>query len=463
MAYAANNAFAQPYSRLVSSYDVARKTQTYGELIQKFGDGFKLLNFLHLADQVIDVQSESIKILEEGAPERPITVSIGAVTTGLPIAPIITPATGDGSDKYIRAGFDLIIPSTYTNSTVPEALHISWNGTNWIGTPYNAALTIPVAIVTKELAIGASSFGYGTGQPTPMSQGYYERTTNARILKETGGVEGGMLFQENWAEIEYAEGKKGLISKLLTEMDFRLDSQKDSALFLSQVNDNAALSYTSQISGGTGKIPSFDGLIPTMTKLAQPLPYSTNFDMTDFEAVKALAEAVGVTNREFDFLVGTGLMSNIENSMASWLNTNSPGTILYDMIKKYAGFNVKTIEKNGCLFNLVQLDSLSNPSKWGSTEYPYRDMGFMFPKGTKKVTVQPSGGEKQDLKLAHLTLGYAVGKGEQRRHWFNVHPGVNGIGQDIVANDVDGVKYYSGTHMIPIWNYMNQTILVTKS
>ena len=452
---------AEPYSRIVSSYDAARKPQTYGKLIQKYGDGFKLLNFLHLAGQVIDVQSETITIFEEGMAERPVTCSIAI--TAAPLDVIITFATGDKSDKYVREGFDLLIPPQYTDSTVVQALRLYKSGADWKGKAYNPNVAINATITTKEFSCGASSFGYGTGQPAPMSQGFTTRTTNARILKDTAGVEGGMIFQQDWEEIEMANGKKGILSKALTEMDFRLDSQKDAALFLSQMNDNTALTYTSAISGGTGKIPSFDGLLPTMQKLSQELPYTTNFDMTSFEAVKALLEAVGVTNRELDFLVGTKLNSNIESSMGAYLNVNSPGTILYDMISQYVGFGVKHVFKNGCKFNLVQLDSLSNPAKWGGSEYPFRDMGFLFPKGTHNVKMQSPGTEAQTLKLAHLTLGYAVGKTENRRHCFNVHPGVNGLGYDIVANDIDGVKWYTLTHMVPIFNFMNQTILVTKS
>ena len=460
MAYPDSNLFNQPYSRLTSAYELARKPQVYGKLVQKYGQLFGITNFLHMAGQVIDVKGDAVTIFEEGAPERPITVSIAQAAA--PIAVIVVPAAGDGSDKYIRVGFDIMIPATYTNSDIPEALRITHNGTNWIGTAYNPLLAITETIATKEFIQTASSWGYGTHQPTPMSQGYYTREASMRILKETGGVEGGMLFKENWEEIETAEGKKGVVSKLITEMDFRLDKQKDAAIFLAQKNANDALTDTS-FTTQTSKIPSFDGLIPTMKLLAQELPYTTNFDMTSFEAVNALLESVGVTNRELDFLVGTGLMSNIETTMGSWLNTNSPGTELYDMINKYIGFGVKTVEKNGCRFNIIKLDSLSNPSSYGAPEYPYRDWGFMFPKGERKVNFKASGDSAIDLKLPHLTLGYANNKGENRRHVFNIEAGVNGLGYDQVANDVDGVKFYSMCQILPIFTYMNQTILVTKS
>ena len=461
MAYAASTVTKGDYGLLISTYDsIAREPKTYGEVVKKFGKGFWIQNFLHLAGQVRDFGSEKIKIIEEGAPERPVTVSIPTAIAGAEST--ITVASSDASDKYLRSGFDIVIPATYTNATVPKPMRVAYNGSAWKGYFYDPLVAITTALTTVEVIVGASSWGRGSGQPDGMASGFYERSTNARILKDTGGVEGGQIWQDDWQEVELANGSKGILSRLLTEMEFRLDSQKDSALFLGEKNDNNSLTYTSTASGAH-KIPSFDGLVPTMKSLAQPLTYSTNFDMTKFEAVNALLEAVGVTNREIDFLVGTGLMTNVENAMNSWLNTNSPGTELYDMIRKYVGFNVRTIEKNGCTFNLVKLDSMSNPNKFGHANLPYKDWGFMFPKGEQKVTLSPSGQEQQTLKLPHLTLGYAVGKTENRRHWFNVHPGVNGIGHNVVANDLDGVKFYCGTHIIPVWTYMNQTILVTKS
>ena len=455
-----SNATAGAYSRITSVYDVARMPQSIGKVYQKFGKGFNAINFLHLAGQVIDVQSENIKIFEEGVQGRPVTCSIAI--TAAPLDVTITFASADHSNEYVREGFDLIIPPQYTNGDVQQALRLYKSGSDWKGKAYDPAAAITSTITTKEFSCGASSYGYGTGQPVPMASGYTERTTNARMLKDTAGVEGGMVFQADWQEIEMANGKKGILSKALTEMEMRLDIQKSDALFISQVNDNSALTALSQISGGTKKIPSFDGMLPTMQKLSLELPYTTNFDITSFEAIKTLLESVGVTNRELDFLVGTGLNSNIETALGSWLNTNSPGTILYDQISKYVGFGVKSVEKNGCKTNIIQLDEFSNTSKWGGAEYSFKDTGMLFPKGDNAIRIN-DGGVEQNLRLAHLTLGYAVGKTENRRHWFNYHPGVNGFGQDLVANDIDGVKYYCGTHMVPIFNYMNQTILVTKS
>ena len=454
MAFPASNTIAGSYP--ISAYDVARSTQTYGKLIQKFGEGLKILNFLHLAGQVMDVQSETIKILEEGAPERPVTVSIATgVSAGDPIT--VTPATSDNSDHYLRVGFDLLIPAAYTNKDYPTPWRLYLDGSTWKAYAYDITATVDATVTTKEFIITASAVGRGSDGVTPLASGFYERSTTARLMREAGGVEGGQIFQADWKEIELANGSKGILSKLLTEMDFRLDSQIDAALLTSEINTNTALTSVSGITGATNAIPSFDGLHPTMRKLGIASPYTTNWDMTEADSIKALLEAVGVTSKELDFFVGTKLAANIEQNMLAWLVTNGASNELYSAVKKYTGYSTRVLEKNMLTFNITQLDSFSNPSKFGASEYPYADMGFIFPKGVRSVKMNG-----ESLKLPHLTLGYAVGNTENRRRVMQPVAGINGLGIP-ASNAIDGVKWHSLTHIVPIFNYMNQTILVTKA
>lgn len=87
--------------------------------------------------------------------------------------------------------------------------------------------------------------------------------------------------------------------------------------------------------------------------------------------------------------------------MNSWLNTNSPGTELYDMIRKYVGFNVRTIEKAVLHLQPCQeLDSMSNPNKFGHANLPYKDWGFMFPKGEQEGYLVSSRTGTTDVEVA---------------------------------------------------------------
>jgi hypothetical protein len=244
-------------------------------------------------------------------------------------------------------------------------------------------------------------------------------------------------------------------------MDFRLDSQIDSALLLGQANSNPALVETG-IGGNSQAIPSFDGIVPTMKSLAQELTWSNRFDIDKFRAVKVLLENVGVLNTGVDFFVGTDLMSSIESEMIEFLKTNSAGHNFYQTLNS-VGFNVKDITIEGLTFYLNKLHSFSNPNKFGLADYGYRDMGFMFSQGEYQATLQ-NGGEMQELRLPHLTLGYPEGNGENRKRLFKVEPGMNGLQGmgDVISNSYDGVKFHTLAHVIPIFNHMYKTILIEK-
>lgn len=440
-------------SRFISIYDVALKPQSYGELVQRYGDGFYILNFLHMAGQTMNVKSETLKIIEEGVPERPVTVSIAQnLVAGAKSE--ITFSAGDDSDDYARENFSILIPKEYTNADYDQELVLRNESGTWYGYPMNAALTITTALVDVEVIMGASAFGYGTAGADPMTSGYYERSTNARILKDAAGVEGGHVFRETWEEVTAANGARGSLSKELTHMDFRFDSQIDFALLTSQANSNTALTATS-IAGGAKAVPSFDGLIPTMDSLSLGLDWDTAFDIDKFAQVKTLLESVGVTNRTVAFMTGTDLYTSIEDSMQAYLNENSAGHNLYDTMGA-VGFRVKEVEKNGVKFKLMNLASFSNPNKFGLSSYNFNKMGFMFPEGKYAATLNG-----ESVKLPHLTLGYAVNNTEDRRRVFSIEPGVNGLGYgSIVANSYDGVKFHVLSHIVPIWTHMHKAIKV---
>lgn len=445
-------------SRFISTYDLALQPQYYGELIKRYGDGFYIMNFLHLAGQVMNVKNETITIVEEGVPERPVTVSIAQnLVAGSKSA--VTFASSDDSDDYRREHFTLIIPPEYTNSDVPEELVLRNESGTWYGYPNSVTLTITSALVNVEVIVGASEFGYGSIGATPATSGYYTRTTSARIMKDAAGVEGGRVFQETVPAVD-SMGNRGLLSKELMAMDFRLDSQIDSALLISRANTNTATLKGTSKAGANSAVPSFDGLIPTMDSLSLGQDWDTAYDIDKFSAVKTLLESVGVVNQTVDFMVGTDLYTSIEDSMQDYLNENSPGHSLYDTIGNI-GFTVREVLKNTIKFKIMSLASFSNPNKFGHANYSFRKMGFIFPQGQYAVTLN-DGGVKQALRLPHLTLGYAVNNTEDRRRVFAVEPGVNGLGagNGIAVNSYDAVTYHSLTHVIPIWNHMHKAIKV---
>ena len=443
-----------------SLYDAELKPQTFGELIYRYGGGLSVLNFLHLAGKTMGVKSPNITIFEKGAPTRPVTVSVPTATA--PISVTVTPSAADNSDDYLREKFDLVIPAAYTNRDVDVPLRLTYSGGTWTGKAYDVGATIDTALSDEICFIGASSMGRGDNGVEPMATGTYTRTTADRMMREAAGLEGGVVYQEEWEEIAMKDGSKGLWTRSIGEMDFRLSDQMDTALLLSQANTNTSNLTATSISGSTSAIPSFDGLMPTMKSLAQELPWTSNFDIDKFRAVKVLLENVGIVNRTVDFMVGTDLMANIETSMIDFLKTNSAGHSFYNELNS-VGFNVKDITINSVKFYLSELSSFSNPQKLGLSSYGYRNTGFILPQGEYSATLSMAG-ENQELRLPHLTLGYPEGNGENRQRIVSVEPGVNGLQGmgGVVSNAYDGVKFHTLAHMIPIFNHMYQTILVQK-
>lgn len=460
-----NNVVATPYgggANFMSVYDtIARKPQAYAELLQKYGEGLGVFNFLNLAEKTVPLTTNSLKIIEQGNLERLVTLDTCNTTAAHSVCDLVF-NVADGSAAYVREGFDIIIPGAYNNKNVDKPMRIYLSGSDWKGRFWDDTATIDASAAGVSVAVGASAFGYGTGQPKAMSSGYFERTTGNRIFKETTGLEGSQLYKEDFYAVEAANGAKGILTKGTIEADFRLDSQIDAALLLSEANDSTsyALASTSSITGESSSIPSFDGLVPTMRKLGLSLDWTTNFDMAKFQAVKALLESVGVLNRNVDFFYGSGLGANIETNMTTWLNSNSPGTILYDQMGKI-GFQVREIKINSVTFKLMELHSFANPVKFGASAHAFTNMGMMFPQGNRKVTLNGAGGVKESLQLGHLTLGYPSGKGEDRKRVFTSAPGVTNT-SPIAVTDKDGSFYYMMAEVIPIWSYMNQTILIQK-
>lgn len=447
-----------------STYDLELKPQTLGEMIYRYGDGLSVLNFINLGGgEMKPVKSETITVFERGAPTRPVTVSIGT-SADASAGVTVTPASGDDSDDYLRAGFDLIVPKEYTDQDQDVPLRLSYSSPTWTGTPYTASVKITTALSEVVCFVGASSMGRGSAGVDPMSSGSYSYTTKARIFRDAAGVDGGVIFQEEYEEVNTADGGKGLWSKALAEMDFRLDDQIDSALLTSVENTNTSnLVATSNGGGNSHSIPSFNGLVAEMIAKGQPNNWTSEFDIDKFRATKTLLENVGIINKKVDFLVGTDLNASIETSMRDWLVAYSAGHSFYDEMSK-VGFVVKEVTTNGVQFYINELASFANPNKFGLSSYGYRNMGFMFPQGKYSVDVDQLGGT-QKMRIPHLTLGYPNNYGENRKRIYSVEPGVNGLSGlgGVVSNSYDAVKWHLLAHVVPIFAHMHQTILVQKT
>jgi len=442
-----------------STYDLELKPQTFGEVIDRYGIGLSLCSFSNLAGRTMGVKSPTITIFEKGAPTRPVKVSI-ALDAAPVDATTVTADVTDGSNAYLRASFNLVIPASYTNKAVDQELRLTGTAGAWKGTFADITAAITTALSDVYVAVGASSFGFGSDQPSPMSTGTYSRTTNERILKDTVGIEGGVLYQEEWEDFALKHGGRGVWTRSIGEMDFRLDDQIDSALLVGQPITNTSITQAS-VDGSTKAVKSAEGLINIMESLAQELTWDgTGFGADKFRALRPLLENVGVVNQALDMFAGSDLNSSIETEMIDFLKTNAGGTKYWNEIGE-VGFMVNNIKLDGVQTNVAVLHSLSNPNKFGLSSYDYKKRGFLFTQGEYAATLQ-DGGDQHKLRLPHLTLGYPNGNGENRQRVFMMSPGVHGVQglPNVAVNGYDGYRMYALAHMIPIWNHIYKTIQI---
>ena len=446
-------------SAFLSTYSLELKPQTWKEVIDRYGEGLSFSSFLNLAGRTMGVKSPSITLFEKGAPMRPVKVSIPTDTA--PVNGVaVTANVADGSNAYLIAGTSIIIPAAYTNRDYDCEMRITGTPGSWVGHFFDVGAAISTALTDVYVAVGATSFGYGTDQPDPRSSGTYSRSTDERIIKGTVGIEGATLYQEEWEQLNAKHGGRGVWSRSIAELDFDLDNQIDSALLTGFANDNTAVVGTS-ITGDSKQIPTFDGLIQVMNDMGQELTWdATGFGLDKFRAVKALLENVGVVNKKVDFFVSTDLNASIESEMQTFLGTNAGGTKYWDEIGA-VGFLVNSVLTNGVEFKIAELTGLSNPNKFGLSSYNFRKMGFMFTQGEYKAEILDAG-QKIGMRLPHLTLGYPDANGEKRQRIFMMQPGVHGVAglPNVAVNGYDGFKMYALAHMIPIWNHMYKTIKV---
>ena len=443
-----------------STYDLELKPQTFGEVIDRYGPGLSLCSFSNLAGRVMGVKSPTITIFEKGAPTRPVKTSI-AIDTAPVNTTAVTLDVTDGSNAYMREFFNIIIPASYTNKTIDQELRITGSAGSWLGTFADVTAAISSTITEVYCAVGASSFGFGSDQPDPMSTGTYSRTTQQRIIKDTVGIEGATLYQEEWEDFALKHGGRGVWTRSIAEMDFRVDDQMDSALLIGQNISNSAGITQASIDGSTKAVPSFDGLEQIMASLSQELTWdSAGFGIDKFRALRPLLQNVGVVNQKLDLFCGSGLNSSIEAEMIDLLKTNAGGTKYWDEISK-VGFMVNNVKFDSVQTQIAVLHSLSNPNKFGLSSYNYNNEGYLFTQG-EYTAILEDGGNQEKLRLPHLTLGYPNGNGENRQRIFMMSPGVHGVQglPNVAVSGLDGYKMFALAHMIPIWNHMYKAIKI---
>jgi hypothetical protein len=449
-----------------SIYSLYFPPEIWNEWFEKYGEGFKVLDFLNLAGRTSQVRNRTYTHFEDGTDQR-VATNEAAISTGVAGAAITFKLEDADYDSNangpLREHFSVYIPAAYQPAAIDVPRQYVVTGISGTGveqiytcTPMSTDSQIAVEVPAgTELMIGSSVFSPGTGQPDGMTTGTFERTHKTQISKESCGFEGGAVAHRNYREVVDKAGQPGIFDRGLVETEFRLDRQMDSAIFIGEQNANS-LTQTSQF-GGTPSRQGTKGIWNWMAELAQTKNYTGEFDMDDFDDIKPLLQSQGVNGASVLFGYGANLGLNVENGVLSGLKEWSGGSDLLSQGNAYFDVDFTAVKKNGVKFLCQEMVSFANPNALGNDSYSFIDHGFMMP--VMDVSVTNAQGKK--MVVPNLSLAFLNHNGEDRTRIIDTVAGLNGMGYK-ASNEYDGSHIFMLTEFSTFIANVNQFIRVLK-
>ena len=451
--------------QFMSVYALMFPPEIWNEWWEKYGNGFKILDFLNMANRTSSVRNRDFTHFEDGTDLRVATTraQIGAGAAGANIAFQLLATDYDVQGQGpLREHFTVYIPATYQPAAIDvpreyvvTAIAGAGAAQTYTCSPMSATSQIALAVpASTELMIGSSVYAPGMNQPTGMTTGTYEREHSTQISKESCGFEGGSVAHRTYREVINNAGQPGIFDRGLVETEFRLDRQIDSALFLGEPNTNA-LTQNSNF-GGTPNRRGTEGLWNWMAALAQTKNYIGDFDMDDFDDIKPLLQSQGVNGAKVFFGYGSNLGLDVENGVLDGVKEYSGGSDLLPN-NKFFEVDFRRAKKNGVDFTFQELVSFSNPNTLGNDSYDFTDCGLMFPITDVSVT-----SEGKKMTVPNLSICYLNHNGEDRTRIMGTVAGLNGMGYNIV-NDADGLMFYLLSEYALFAANVNQFIRILKT
>jgi hypothetical protein len=390
----------------LSSNSIYQDPAVFNRYIQMYGEAGKLLYFLRMAGSVINISNDTMTFYKEGSWQRSIVTGaeIGTSVAGATLSLTLQADQYDANDDcYLQLYDSVDIPAKYTGGIIGKKYQVTTIGgsaPNYTFTlkPFDDTSAITVAIpAATELMVGAGAYGRGTGQPGGRVSYEYSDTAKTQIVKSSCKFEGGIPAFKLLRETLQGGGGTTLARGLEKTM-FDHDARIENVILLGEENGNA-ITQTNTRDSSSRTVTGTKGVLKHMEDDAQPLPYTDNFIVSDFDAVKALLESQQLTERNINVFHGSNYGRRLENAMLQFVSDVSSS----DMIKNARQLNypIRTLYKNGCYFNFAEMDGWSNPATYGISNYAFKDLALFFPKTQASVKTEKGG---QSIMLNNLTL-----------------------------------------------------------
>jgi len=473
-----SNTLNTPYNSVWASiYDLDMAVpQVWGELIQYYGPGVGMLEWLYAANAIVPIQGTSKTLFEEGALVKAVTIGAADIAVQLVAGGNITfglAATEfTGTDScYLSLNDAVVIPAEYVSDggvacTKPEIYQITAVSADdtiakvFTATPHKSTVTLSTAVPAgTALMVTGGNYANGVQGGSPKSSGWYHRHFVNSTKRQGYSITGSIQSTERYAEKLRGSNMRGAFTKASAEADFLLSKYINDEIILGGgiTNTLTMLDRNNNAVQATGTV----GVLQHMVTAAMKQYYTLAYSAPDFDDIKDLLNSQGITNRGVAFFVGSLLQKQIENAGLEFLKEFAGGTTLSTM--QSWGVDFRQVHKNGITFTLKEIPSFSDPTAYGIDAFEdyFTGLGFIIP--DVDVTVRGSLDDPASFKLKNLSLGYKNYNGENRTRIHKVIPGVasiNGAGGNIAVDSYDDFRGELLSEFSVIFTKRNQCVLV---
>lgn len=455
---------------LDSLYNFNITPQRYLEVIDRYGKGLGLFQFLHVAGKVYSIKNHEVTVIERGSLERGVKIDhTGLTASATPVAGeditfgLATTEFDANNNCYIGVGDTIVVPASATSDGLEHKYQITAvSGTapslTFTATPLDSTVKLASQheALDEVLMVTGGNWARGSQGPGPKSSGWYYKTFKTAIKRRSFKVEGGTTATERYTDT-LKNGDPGTFTKASLEADFLLDSDINDEIFLGEEIDNLTIENEE---GDANDAYGTKGIWHHLVDdgMLQTYAIATGYQIADLALVKDMFSSQGVVNTRATFLCGSGLLADIEDSGLTFLGDYSGGT---DLMRTYgeAGVEFKAFQRNGILFMLQEVVNFSNPVKYGLDAYEWQSRGIILPETEVNVRMGSVSGD--EITLPNVVLGYLNNNKEDRTRVLKIIPGVEGItGNKVAANTWDSIRGEILTEFALIFNKRNQAIRV---
>lgn len=457
------DAIAQIYaSDIVSGFDI-HKPEYMNVLFSRYGDqGASYFQLLRSMGFEKEVANDTYGHFEENRIHEICIVRdiVAQPATGGTITFTLDQDSLDTHNSfYVRLWDVILFPNEVTGSV--SAINVTSPSAPTVTCTLNDDTErFPALTANEELIIISNAFSEGSGQPNGAIRGTWEYENDAQIIKETIGVTGSEMVNQDWFEVNSLGTKIPSYYHLgQVDIDYRTALRIDGALLWGKRTVN-----TNLVDSTTGRpIKTTEGLIPYTRRVGNEQSYTSGaLTVSEFDEMDNTLDREGAGNYILG-LLGITLHQDIENTLKTYFADSNiqyarqtTNEVLFNGNESLAAsVNFKMLTKSERTFLFKRMGVLNNPKLYGAVGYESigPKLGIFLPINKKKDPV--SGNMVESIGTRYRGLG----KYSRRMEVWQV----GGAGEGLKVTEFDTRNTYQRCHVGAHFRGGNQFVILEPS